>query len=81
MNQHGALLEELAGELLGELPEEGRQAALILLRTIHDAPYAWPHAPGAPCAGDVREAHFACCWMRYALHEEAVEILDVGWLG
>lgn len=81
MNQYGALLEDLAGELLGELPEEGRQAALTLLRTIHDAPYAWPHAPGPARAGDVREAHFGCCWMRYALREEELEILDMGWLG
>jgi len=80
MNQHGVLLEDL-GLLLGDLPEEGLDAALTLLRTIHDAPYAWPSTSAGVGADDVREAHFACCWMRYSLRDEEVSILDVGWLG
>jgi hypothetical protein len=81
MNHHGALLEDLAGELLSVFPEEGRGAALTLLRTIRDAPYAWPHVADGACVEDVREAHFGCCWMQYALRSEQVEILEIGWLG
>lgn len=76
---HGVVMERLAVEVMAGLPDdEARAEVAELLQCVREQPRAHPDVREV-IGAEVREAFGAWCWVRYAVHEGAVEVRDIGW--
>ncbi|WP_326691653.1 MULTISPECIES: hypothetical protein [unclassified Streptomyces] len=78
---HGVVMERLAREVLAGLPDdEARFEVLELLECVQNNPRGYPDVREIVGA-EVREAFGQCCWVRYAVHDGAIEVRDIGRVG
>lgn len=78
---HGIVVEDLAVEVLAELPPAGRAEVLDLLGRVCRAPRVWPDVADPGSVEEIREAWGAHCWVQYTPRAGAVEVRDIGWAG
>ncbi|MDJ1138486.1 hypothetical protein [Streptomyces iconiensis] len=77
---HDVVMDDLAVQVLDALPDDdARTEVLDLLERVQRSPRSFPDVREIVGA-EVHEAFGHFCWMRYAVHEGAVEVCDIGWL-
>jgi hypothetical protein len=79
--RYGVVVEELASDVMGELPEEARREVLELVEVVRADPRAWPDVRDPGSVEEVREAFGRRCWIEYMPHAGAIEVRDIGWSG
>ncbi|WP_019070606.1 hypothetical protein [Streptomyces hokutonensis] len=80
--QYGVVVEELASDVMGELPTEAaRREVLELVELVRANPYAWPDVRDPGSVEEIREAFGRRCWIQYMPHDGAVEVREIGWAG
>ncbi|WP_330306211.1 MULTISPECIES: hypothetical protein [unclassified Streptomyces] len=82
MHSHGMVFEELAVEVMAELPTtQARREVLALIEQVRRAPRAFPDVRDAGAIEEIREAFGARCWVQYMPHAGAIEVREIGWAG
>lgn len=82
MHRHGMVFEELAVEVMTELPtDEARREVLALIERVCAAPRAWPDVRDPGSIEEIREAFGARSWIQYMPHTGAIEVREIGWAG
>ncbi|MGW3118522.1 hypothetical protein ACWDBW_15525 [Streptomyces sp. NPDC001107] len=82
MHRHGTVFEELAVEVMAELPtDEARREVLDLVDLVRAAPRAWPDVRDPGSIEEIREAFGSRCWIQYMPHAGAIEVREIGWVG
>lgn len=80
--RYGVVVEELASEVMSELPtDEARREVLELVELVRAAPRAWPDVRDSGSVEEIREAFGARCWIQYMPYEGAIEVREIGWAG
>lgn len=79
--RHGVVVEDLACEVLAELPDAGRREVLALVEQVRSSPQAWPDVRDEGSVEEIREAFGFRCWIQFTLHAGAVEVREIGWAG
>ncbi|MFD4559773.1 hypothetical protein ACFWP5_36580 [Streptomyces sp. NPDC058469] len=79
--RYGVVVEELASDVMGELPEVARREVLELVEVVRADPRAWPDVRDPGSVEEVREAFGRRCWIEYMPHAGAIEVRDIGWSG
>lgn len=80
MHRHGMVFEELAIEVMAELPtDEARREVLELIELVGADPWAWPDVRDPGSVEEIREAFGARCWFQYTPHNGAIEVREIGW--
>jgi hypothetical protein len=79
--QYGVVVEELASDVMGQLPEEARRKVLELVERVRADPRAWPDVRDPGSVEEIREAFGRRCWIQYMPHAGAIEVRDIGWAG
>ncbi|WJV44529.1 hypothetical protein [Streptomyces flavofungini] len=77
----GAVFEELAVEVVTELPGGARREVLDLIERVLLTPRAWPDVRDAGAIEEIREAFGARCWIQYMPHDGAIAVREIGWAG
>ncbi|MER7350446.1 hypothetical protein ABT390_34125 [Streptomyces aurantiacus] len=75
------MFEELAVDVLAELPGAARLEVLALVDRVRHAPRAWPDVRDPGSVEEIREAFGARCWIQYMPHDGAIEVREIGWAG
>jgi hypothetical protein len=75
------VVEELASDVMGELPAEARREVLELVELVRANPRAWPDVRDPGSVEEIREAFGRRCWIQYMPHAGAIEVRDIGWSG
>ncbi|MEU9189180.1 hypothetical protein AB0D14_32485 [Streptomyces sp. NPDC048484] len=82
MHRCGTVFEELAVEVMAELPtDEARHEVLVLVGVVRRDPYAFPDVRDAGSVEEIREAFGSRCWIQYMPHAGAIEVREIGWAG
>ncbi|RSO40152.1 hypothetical protein DMH15_16075 [Streptomyces sp. WAC 06725] len=80
--RYGMVFEELAVEVMAELPsDQARREVLALVERVRAAPWAWPDVRDPGSVEEIREAFGAHCWLQYTPHAGAIEVREIGWAG
>ncbi|MFE7272500.1 hypothetical protein [Streptomyces brasiliscabiei] len=79
--RYGVVVEELASDVMGELPSEARREVLELVERVRAAPRAWPDVRDPGSNEEIREAFGHRCWIQYMPHDGAIEVREIGWAG
>lgn len=78
----GVVVEELASEVMAELPtDEARREVLALVELVRAAPRAWPDVRDPGSVEEIREAFGARCWIQFMPYAGAIEVREIGWAG
>ncbi|MFD7013951.1 hypothetical protein [Streptomyces sp. NPDC059928] len=82
MHRHGLVFEELAVEVMAELPTDAaRCEVLALIEVVRRDPRAFPDVRDAGSVEEIREAFGPRCWIQYLPHAGAIEVREIGWAG
>ncbi|WP_405933672.1 hypothetical protein [Streptomyces sp. NBC_00827] len=82
MHRHGAVFEDLAVEVMAELPTgEARREVLELIDAARTDPRAWPDVRDVGSTEEIREAFGRRCWIQFMPHAGAIEVREIGWAG
>ncbi|MET8561259.1 hypothetical protein ACFW5W_08330 [Streptomyces sp. NPDC058783] len=79
--RYGVVVEELASEVMGELPTEALHEVLALVEQVRAAPRVWPDVRDPGSIEEIREAFGARCWIQFMPHTGAIEVREIGWAG
>ena len=78
----GVVVEELASEVMAELPTDGaRREVLELVELVRADPWAWPDVRDPGSVEEIREAFGARSWIQYMPYPGAIEVREIGWAG
>ena len=77
----GVVVEELASDVMGELPADARREVLELVEVVRAAPKEWPDVRDPGSAEEIREAFGVHCWIQYMPYDGAIEVREIGWAG
>ncbi|WP_341845976.1 hypothetical protein [Streptomyces curacoi] len=78
--QYGVVVEELAVEVMAQLPNDrARQEVTALAEIARTEPRAWPDARDPGSVKETREEAFGRrCWIPYMPHTGAMKVHDIG---
>ncbi|WP_327750033.1 hypothetical protein [Streptomyces europaeiscabiei] len=79
--RYGVVVEELASDVMGELPTEARREVLELVELVRTDPRAWPDVRDPGSAEEIREVFGRHCWIQYMPYDGAIEVREIGWAG
>ncbi|MFE9645289.1 hypothetical protein ACFYO0_14470 [Streptomyces sp. NPDC006365] len=66
MHRHGTVFEELAVEVMAQLPnDEARREVLALIDVVRTNPRAWPDVRDPGSVEEIREACGSRCWIQF----------------
>ncbi|GGU68615.1 hypothetical protein GCM10010211_37470 [Streptomyces albospinus] len=78
----GVVMEELASEVVAELPDDAaRREVLALVEVVRADPRAFPDVRDPGAVEEIREAFGPCCWIQYMPHDGTIEVREIGWAG
>lgn len=75
------VFEELASEVMAELPERALGEVLALIETVRANPRAWPCVADEGSVEEIRETWSTLAWVQYEPINGTVEIWEIGWAG
>jgi hypothetical protein len=75
------VFEELAAEVMAELPVEALGEVLALIETVRSEPRAWPCVADLGSVEEIREAWSGLAWVQYEPVDGTVQIREIGWAG
>ncbi|MGA5453826.1 hypothetical protein ACPCVO_45150 [Streptomyces umbrinus] len=82
MHRRGTVFEELAVEVMAELPtDEARCEVLELVELVRADPRGWPDVRDPGSVEEIREAFGSRCWIQFMPQAGAVEVREIGWAG
>lgn len=82
MHRHGTVFEDLAVEVMAQLPtDDARRQVLALIEVVRADPWAWPDVRDPGSVEEIREAFGSRCWIQYMPHAGAIEVREIGWAG
>jgi hypothetical protein len=80
--RYGVVVEELAVEVMAQLPDDrARREVMALVEVARMDPRAWPDVRDSGSVEEIREAFGPRCWVQYMPHAGAIEVRDIGWAG
>ncbi|MFE7045461.1 hypothetical protein ACFU9X_40455 [Streptomyces atratus] len=81
--RYGVVMEELAVEVLAQLPDDrARREVMALVEVTRMEPQAWPDVRDPGSVEEIREAFGRRRWIQYMPHPAgAIEVREIGWVG
>ncbi|MET7520548.1 hypothetical protein ABZS88_46000 [Streptomyces sp. NPDC005480] len=80
--RYGVVVEDLAVEVMAELPSDhARREVLGLIECVRRDPRAWPDVRDPGSWEEIRKAFGPRCWVQYMPHAGAIEVREIGWIG